>query len=494
LLGLAALSAASSVLPAGAAPDLAGRFIRGTTERRLVERTGSGWVAGLADTAWHNEAATVWTLALADDGATLSAAEAATRLTHRARQSRIGRLLFRHLLGWPGAEAGATPEGILPLGTRRLRFLLERPDPLFPARLAAWEASLCVDSRSGRDAGCGPFRVETRLAPWREEIRNPSAAPGEIWSWERAEPAAAPGSAIPLLELIGRRRWPDVDAEAARLSFLLPPLPAYCRTEAPRPRAGTGLLAHLALILPLELRAEAGAFAAHLAAGPLLPGGERGGWLATQRLLPGRPRAAGAFSAPVTRALEGAPARRAAVLRYSPELPVLHCLAERIRALLWPAGWDVTPHPYEGVAEPDPPPEGAAIIDLRLAVTAKGPEAWDHLRLLLAWADPATIAAWEAAARMRAPEAALDLLEEEWRMAEDLEARVLAGGEVIPLLLGAVDWWFEAPSPPATLLRGIAPLWGEPRAPLVVRSDGGRWSHENQEREDDEHALHPESR
>ena len=198
VLALVALPAAPGAAPPEDHLTLVGRFICAATERRLVERSGENWIAGLADTAWRNETATVWTLALGSGGQTMTAAEAAARLTQRAQQSRMGRLLFRHLLGWAAADGERVPEGILPLGRRRLRFLLERPDPRFPARLAAWEASLCVDPRSGRDSGCGPFRVETRLAPWRQEIRDPAAAVGGIASWERTEPDAEASDTIAL--------------------------------------------------------------------------------------------------------------------------------------------------------------------------------------------------------------------------------------------------------------------------------------------------------
>ncbi|MCK4413671.1 MAG: hypothetical protein KAY32_09010 [Candidatus Eisenbacteria sp.] len=499
MLGLPPGAVTARAAPVKGEPSLAGGFIHSTTERRLVEQIDTGWGAGLADTAWTNDPATIWTFSIRPGQGDLTAAEAAARLTHGARQSRLGRLLFRHVLGWRGANAQQAPEGILPLGDARLRFLLERPDPHFPARLSAWETSLCVDRRSGLDPGCGRFQVQTRLTPWRQEIRDPTPAFGELASWERTGSPEKTGPPVPLLELLGHWRLAPEDRVAARIRFFLPPLPAYCQAESPVSRAGTPFLVHLALLLSPDLRASSSVIAARLAAGPLLPGGERSGWHATRRLLPGRARDTELATAPPSPAREAegaAPQERYRVsLRFPEGWPVMHCVAERIRALLWPAGWDVALLPQPAPDGPHLPPMEEAGIDLRLAITAKRSEAWDQLRMLFAWADPATLSAWEAVQRTEDEDgtASIDVLEEEWRMAEDLEARLLAGGELIPLLLGPIDWWMEAPSRPQVLLHGLAPLWGEPHPPLVVLRTGGRLGRAKNERADDEHALHPEN-
>jgi hypothetical protein len=476
--GLAILvwTCAAAVPVFAAETPLVGRFHRAATECRLVRQGQTGALAGFADTAWVNAEATIWTFSL-EPAAPLSAREIAERLAH-ARKTDMGRLLFRHVQGWLDSPAGSLPPGILPLGARQIRFLLERPDPGFPSRLAEVEASLCADPRSPSDFGCGPFRIAMRLGPDESALARPGAIAERISCWRLSEAAGAGNGSGPLLELVGQLDRTGGGTSMVRLGFQLPQLPGYCAVDEQPPAANSPLLAHVFLLVGARLRGEREQIQAALMSAPLMPGSAA--WVQTSHLLPGPSRAGaaaeslGGGEAPdreTARESAGAVApteeRRQAILAYPEGLPAMHCIAERVRALLWPAGWDLLLQPLvEG--ESSAAESTAADLILGLEVTSKRAEAWDHLRLLFALAPPEEAA--QAGGLGRAPGSASlpPLLEEEWEIAAALEVRLLSRGDLIPLLTARVEWWLEAPERPDELIDGVLPFWRELSQPLVV--------------------------
>ena len=467
----------AAAVPAFAAESpLTRRFHRAATECRLVRQGQTGALAGFADTAWVNAEATIWTFSL-EPAAPLSAREIAERLAH-ARQTDMGRLLFRHVQGWLDRAAVSLPPGILPLGARQVRFQLERPDPGFPSRLAEVEASLCADPRSPSDFGCGPFRIAMRLGPDESALARPGAMAERISCWRLSEAVAAGNGSGPLLELVGQLDRTGGETSMVRLGFQLPQLPGYCAADEQPPATNSPLIAHVFLVVGPRLRGEHEQIQAALMSAPLMPGSAA--WVQTSHLLPGPSRAGtvagspGGGAAPdheTVRETAGAvtPAadRRQAVLAYPESLPAMHCIAERVRALLWPAGWDLLLQPLaEG--EPSAAESTAADLILGLEVTSKRAEAWDHLRLLFTLAPREE--AVQAGGLGRAPgnASAPALLEEEWEIAAALEERLLRQGYLIPLLTARVGWRLEAPERPDELIDGVLPFWRELSRPLVV--------------------------
>jgi hypothetical protein len=471
-----------------AARPLIDRFINAATGRTLVIDDGKTLVAGLADTAWVNPSFTVWTFRVHPECG-LSAYEVALRFRQTAGRNPLGRILFRHLLGWRAdlpasmrapAPVGADSElrGVLPLDRTLLRFLLTKPDPHFPWRLTVPEASLCIDPWRTSDAGCGPFEIPTQLGYGRMEI---ISSPGqetypEIWSLaegERADRSPAPLMHVDGLVRIARAGFPDAaDHERAtevRSSFWLPSLPAYCGAKGTvPPTAGSPFLAHFFLEVAQDHREHAAALRHSLMQSNLLPGAEKLGWHGRVRFLPGRRPADMSPHAENRATTPGAEGRRAARLFFPGGIGILRCLAERIRAVLLPAGWNVQLQEVSWQTLREVRADGDYDLILHLGITRKSPEAWEMLRMLAPWwSASATEIGCESSAR------GLDLPGEEWWLVERFETTLLEGGVLIPLLLSPVSWRLEAPSRPGGLRDGILPGWEEPRPPLVVRIQGG---------------------
>ncbi|MFH1144907.1 MAG: hypothetical protein V1774_10230 [Candidatus Eisenbacteria bacterium] len=482
-----------SLSRAQAQSPLGRMFHQAATGERLVRRGGSGLLAGLADSAHVNEDATIWTFSLKEGPGIPGSAEIAARL-NRARRSPMGMLLFRHVHGTaaaisPPASARALPAGILPLGPRRIRFLLDRADPDFPARLAEIEASLCADTLQSADAGCGPFRVSVLLGAQRLEIGRPDAKIGEVLSWTMPQETAAGISQgetermpqRPLFAATGRMRMPDTDAPI-RLGFVLPPLPQYCSAQAPPPAAGSEFVAHVFLVVSEGARAHSRQLHADLAAGDLLP--DARAWARSEHLLPGVRIEGDVESVATAVPAVQAGTRQTLTLSYSGDAAALGCIAERIRAVLWPAGWDIRLVREEGVAPQAgvadapadgmlglPAPGGPADLSLRMSLTRRRAEAWDHLRNLLDLEEGDALT--ELSAETLGPGGTdPDPVAEEWNTAAAIEGRLVREGRLVPLLTAPVRWWIEAPFRPEELLDGILPVWEEPPRPLVVITGG----------------------
>jgi len=439
---------------------VAREFHRAATEQRLVRRGEAGLLAGLADTARANADATIWTISLTDGGTALSAHEAAERLG-RARRDPMKRLLFRHVLGWSGREA---PAGILPLGPGSLRFLLDRPDPAFPARLAEIEASLCDETGVSNDAGCGPFRADVHLGAEGHGLARPRPALGAIERWNVLEAGPA-GTAFDLFGAAGVLA--DAQGGIVRLGFVLPGVPEYCSAGGGPPAAESGLLAHFFLLVAPGSRAESADLRSALAADAILPGARPASWVPAARLVPG-----GRSPGPPPPAPAKASARPVLVLAYDGGEPVLRCIAERVRAALWTAGRDVQLNGPGGDEPPESGSGGTPDLTLVMGLTRKRPEAWDHLRLLLALAGEDRREELLQAAEKEGALPGGDPFDEEWRIAAALERRLSAEGSIVPLLVAPVSWWLEAPGWPVELLDGVLPVWGEPLRPFVIaRSD-----------------------